>query len=130
MRPLTLAVCRGFPGSGKSTLAEILAPGFAFAADDYFTNEFGEYRFDPSKLGEAHAQCQSRVEDAMRDGVGVVAVANTFTQAWEAEPYYRLAEKYGYSVFVVHCQNDFGSVHGVPEAAIQRMRERWEVSLG
>jgi predicted kinase len=130
MRPQTLVICRGLPGSGKSTLAETLAPGFAFAADDYFTDEEGNYNFDPSKLGEAHNQCARNVKNAMLDGVGVVAVANTFTLRWEADPYFRMAKRYGYSVFVVHCQNDFGNVHGVPEAAIDRMRERWEVSLG
>ena len=62
-------------------------------------------------------------------GVQAVAVANTFTQAWEAERYYQIAEEYGYSVFVIECQNDFGNVHDVPQESIDAMKERWEKSL-
>lgn len=126
MHDKTLVLARGRPGSAKSTLARILAPDANFAADDYFEDDQGNYNFDASKLGEAHRQCQERAEEAMAAGVSVVAVHNTFSKAWEARPYFALAANYGYSVFVVECQNDFGNVHDVPEAAIQRMRERWE----
>lgn len=128
IRANTLLLCRGLPGSGKTTLAHTLAPSHAHAADDYFERD-GGYHFDPSQLGEAHAQCQQRTEADMAAGVPVVAVHNTFTMAWEAEPYYAMAARHGYTVFVVEAQNNFGNVHGVPEAAVQRMRDRWERSL-
>lgn len=135
----TLYLIRGLPGSGKSTLASRLTPfsgteySLAFEADDYFLNENGEYNFDPSKLREAHEDCQERVENAMSRAdpddpsyIFTIAVANTFSQQWEIDPYLELAEGYGYKVFIIECQNDFGSVHGVPDDKITAMRERWE----
>ena len=62
----------------------------------------------------------------MRRGIEAVAVANTFSQAWEAQQYFTAAREYGYSPFVVECQNSFDNVHGVPEQTIQNMLDRWE----
>lgn len=137
----TLYLIRGLPGSGKSTLAKRLTPktfngteaesdSLVFEADDYFLNENGEYSFDPKKLREAHADCQERVSEAMAhsdlDYPSPIAVANTFSQQWEIDPYLMLAEEYDYDVFIIECQNDFGSIHGVPEKKIQAMKDRWE----
>jgi predicted kinase len=125
MKARTLFLCRGEPGSGKSSLARRLAPYHCYAADDFFEKD-GGYDFDRDKLGEAHAWCQERTEADMVEGVPFIAVHNTFSKAWEARFYYELAEKYGYSVFVVEAQNDFGNVHGVPPHVIENMRDRWE----
>ena len=122
-----LYLIRGLPGSGKTTLGGVIARDSrrCFSADDYFTDEDGEYNFDPTKLKEAHADCQMRARRQMASRLDF-AVANTFSQSWEAEPYFRMAEECGYDVCVVECQNDFGSIHGVPESSIEAMRERWE----
>ena len=128
----TLYLIRGIPGSGKSTLARQLAY-YVFEADDYF-NKDGEYVFVPADIGKAHEYCQRRVEEMMDiDGVGgeqgaalSIAVSNTFTRLWEMQPYKDLAKKYGYTVFTILCQNDFGNVHGVPAGVVQRMKERME----
>lgn len=120
-----LYIIRGLPGSGKSTKGEALTPGRCFAADDFFyLLGCGEYAFDPRRLKEAHAHCQDNVEASMRLGRDV-SVANTFTQRWEVAPYRALARRYGYTVKVIHMTEDYGSIHGVPEVAIARMRERW-----
>jgi predicted kinase len=124
----TLYLIRGIPGSGKSTLARQLA-NYVFEADDYFKKD-GGYVFVPADIGKAHAECQRKVEEMMDiDGVGedsAIAVSNTFTRLWEMQPYKDLAEKYGYTVFTILCQNDFGNVHGVPAGVVQRMKERME----
>lgn len=125
----TLYIVRGLPGSGKSSLGELLAPSNSFAADDYFTEFYGTYEFNPRLIGAAHNACQKNVEVAMQWGDGTIAVCNTFTQKWEAAPYFALAEKYGYSVFVIHCQNNFGNVHGVPDEGIEKMRARWDEDI-
>ena len=136
-----LYIVRGLSGSGKSSIARELVNNIwdsesdsfvkdFYSADDYFTDKYGNYNFDPSKLKEAHEQCQENVELAMqRDCVRKVAVANTFSQAWEAEPYFKLAEKYSFNPFVLECQNDFGNIHGVPQESIDAMKERWEDRL-
>ena len=121
-----LYIVRGLSGSGKTTIAHNLTHN-VFSADDYFTTHAGDYNFDPSYLADAHEGCFTNVEEAMSmDGVEVIAVANTFSQAWEVQPYFKLAKKYGYSPFVVECQNTFENVHGVPESTINAMKNRWE----
>ena len=124
----TLYIVRGLPGSGKSSLAKKVTE-LVYSADDFFTNKKGEYNFNAKLLGKAHEWCWGKVRDAMFIGAEAVAVANAFTQAWEAERYYQIAEEYGYSVFVIECQNDFGNVHDVPQESIDAMKERWEKDL-
>ena len=133
MRTITLV--RGLPGSGKSTFSEYLE-SFSdrmviCSADDYFTDmETGEYNFDGSKLKEAHSACKHKAEYAMQMGDDVI-VANTNTQAWEMKPYEELAEKYGYRIFHIVVENRHGNknVHGVPDEVLEKMRNRFEISL-
>ena len=123
----TLYLVRGLPGSGKSTLACMfrVASYCQFEADDYFMNK-GEYKFDKDKLEFAHLHCFNRAYDSMGEGDGDVIVSNTFSRNWEMDKYKEAAEIHGYNVFVIECQNNFGSVHDVPESSIQAMRDRWE----
>jgi hypothetical protein len=60
-----------------------------------------------------------------------IAVSNTFTQEWEMEEYYKLAEKYGYTVFSIIVENRHGGVneHGVPDEKLEQMRARFSVKL-
>jgi len=129
-----LFLLRGLPGSGKSTLAAQLG-GSLVEADRYFM-DYGEYKFDASKLKEAHAWCRDQVRKWMEvDNAGYdvdrIVVSNTFTQEWEMKPYYELAEKYGYRVHSIVVENRHGgkNVHNVPDEAIDRMRKRFEIKL-
>jgi predicted kinase len=133
-----LYIVRGLPGSGKSTFAEALvgADFLVCEADKYFMVD-GEYRFDGSKLKEAHESCRNLVETYMKDSLvndqwyREIAVSNTFTQEWEMQPYIDLAKQYGYMVFTVIVENRHGGVnqHGVPDEALTRMRDRFEIKL-
>ena len=134
----TLFIIRGLPGSGKSTLGRSIefrsgeVPD-CLSADDYFVGTDGVYRFSPSGLPAAHAECQAAVRSDLAHGSSV-CVANTFTQRWEMEPYLRMAAEFGARVVVIDCF-DAGmsdeelaakNVHGVPVAGIAAMRSRWE----
>jgi predicted kinase len=123
-----LFLLRGLPGAGKSTLAKSLG-GMQIEADKYFMDG-DEYKFDPSKLKEAHAWCQNAVSVWMKSQDKII-VSNTFTQEWEMQPYYDLAEKYGYRVYSLIVENRHGGVneHGVPEEKLEQMKQRFEIKL-
>ena len=123
-----LILLRGLPGSGKSTLAKLICNQHVEA--DMFFMQDGEYKFDASKLKQAHEWCQSRAESWMEKGYNVV-VSNTFTREWEMEAYYDLARKYGYRVHSLVVENRHGGVneHGVPDDVMDQMQDRFEFKL-
>lgn len=121
MQKLTLI--RGLPGSGKSTLAKTLGIPH-YEADMFFMKE-GKYCFDASKLHQAHQWCLSSTKTALAAGSSVV-VSNTFTTKKEMNPYIVLATEFGVELEILECTANFGSIHDVPEEALQRMRARWE----
>lgn len=133
-----LYIVRGLPGSGKSTFAEALVGSdfLVCEADKYFIVD-GEYKFDATKLRQAHEWCKNRVETYMEDSLvndqfyREIAVSNTFTQEWEMEAYYKLAEQYGYMVFSIIVENRHGGVnqHGVPADKLEQMKNRFEIKL-
>lgn len=128
-----LILLRGVPGAGKSTLAAMLCgteSAVMVAADD-FMYEDGVYKFSPSKLGNAHAQCLEAVRDAMASNTSRVIVHNTLTTAKELAPYINAAEEYGYRVFSLVVENRHGSkdVHNVPEEVRQTHARRLSQNL-
>lgn len=125
-----LFIIRGIPGSGKTTLAHLITNN-VFSADDFFYDLDGDYNFRPSQLRAAHESCRARTKGAMELGITKVAVANTFTQMWEMEPYFELAEDYGYMCVVIIAENHHGnkSIHNVPQETIDKMIDRFEVYL-
>jgi predicted kinase len=130
-----LILLRGLPGSGKSTTAVLLGAGSSgtahFEADMFFMRD-GEYKFDVTQIKEAHKWCQSSVERAMFLGHNsAIIVSNTFTQEWEMEVYYKLAEQYGYRVtsLIVENRHEGVNVHGVPQETLDKMKQRFEIKL-
>lgn len=133
-----LFLVRGLPGSGKTSLATHIWNEYAVCeADKYFYDKEGNYNYDPSKIKDAHAWCKSQVETMMKDHklneqyYPEIAVSNTFTQEWEMEDYFQLAEKYGYKVVSLIVENRHGgkNIHGVPDDKIEIMRNRFEIKL-
>jgi predicted kinase len=129
-----LILLRGLPGSGKSTLAKLLVGDKDYChkeADMYFVHRLGNYKFDPTKLRDAHEWCRSEIEFAMKYDHSPVVVSNTFTQEWEMEPYYELAKKYGYRVHsvVVEKRHEGVNQHGVPQEKLEQMKKRFTIKL-
>jgi hypothetical protein len=52
-------------------------------------------------------------------------VSNTFTMLNELRPYFEGAKEYGIIPTVITMNGNFGSIHGVPEAKMQAMRDRF-----
>jgi predicted kinase len=127
----TLVLLRGLPGSGKSTAAKLFNKAPHFEADMYFMDADGNYQFDVAKIKDAHNWCRHSTMDAMKKGYPIVVVSNTFTQEWEMEAYYLLAEELGYMVVSMIVENRHGgkNVHGVPEDKLEIMKNRFEVKL-
>jgi predicted kinase len=125
-----LILLRGIPGAGKSTLAKSLG-GVNLEADMYHLDANGDYKWIPENVKKAHAWCQLLTEHRMEDGFEKIVVSNTFTQEWEMQPYFDLAEKYGYRVYSLIVENRHGGVngHNVPEDVIEKMKTRFEVKL-
>lgn len=129
-----LYIVRGIPGSGKSTFAKSLGSTH-FEADMFFMKD-GEYKFDMTKIKDAHKWCQDSVNTAMimNNTAGlnrIIVVSNTFTQEWEMKPYFEMAELHGYKVFSVIVENRHGGVneHNVPEEVLTNMKNRFEIVL-
>jgi predicted kinase len=125
---------QGQSGSGKSTYVAANYPNaMVCSADDYFIKD-GEYRFDASKIGEAHKECLRAWLMAMAAGEDLVVCDNTNTCLWELAPYVQTANALGYKVVVVRCVVDAKTAaarntHGVPERAVEAMTSRLEKSL-
>jgi len=127
-----LILVRGVSGSGKTTLANTIARGIfpVYSADNYFMVG-DEYKFDATRLRDAHADCNSKTEISMINGVATIIVANTFTREWEMSSYVDLAEKHGYIVHSIIVENRHGgaNVHDVPDHALTAQKDRFEVKL-
>jgi predicted kinase len=134
-----LVLLRGLPGAGKSSFARLIWSDYVICeADKYFFDKNGEYIYDPTKLKEAHEWCRNEVEHRMKENETnnkyypeIAVVSNTFTQEWEMQPYFDLADKYGYKIVSLVVENRHGdkSVHGVSDETIQKMRDRFTIKL-
>ena len=132
-----LILVRGLPGSGKSTLSQIILQHPSnnvpevLSADDFFLNNENEYIFDSSKIKEAHNYCQFRCSERMRQQIARIVVANTFTEEWEMDIYFDMAERYNYRVHTIIVENRHGSenIHGVPEKKLLQMKNRFNIKL-
>ena len=137
MKQKELYIVRGIPGSGKSTFAKSICKSWQHVETDMYFMKDGQYKFDPSKLKQAHQWCKDKVHDMMRPTLWnllfnrTIVVSNTFTQEWEMNPYLDLAKQFGYMVFTVVVENRHGgkNVHGVPNDKIELMKNRFEIKL-
>jgi len=139
MHGKVLVLLRGVPGAGKSSFANFVwNSGVIFEADKFFDTPDGGYKFDATKLKEAHEWCRLGVQTAMEENIQTngqyypeIIVSNTFTREWEMQAYVDLAKEFGYTVVSLIVENRHGGInqHGVPEEKVQEMRDRFEVKL-
>ena len=120
----------GVSGAGKSThTAAFYSNAFVVSADHYFEDQEGNYHFNPSKLGAAHAECLQLFVEELRVSDRDIVVDNTNTTVAEIAPYAACALAYGYDleIIILHCKPEVAAArntHGVPLKRIQGMARR------
>lgn len=124
-----MTVLRGIPGAGKSTFVKEHFPNGVVVSADHFFEVKGEYKFDPTRLQEAHGACFRAAIAAVQAGAKQVVVDNTSITAAEAAPYVLLGQAHGYVVTVTTLLVDAvaaaqRNVHGVPLDVVRRMDQK------
>lgn len=141
-------IMRGIPGSGKSFTAKQLAPeSNIFSTDDYWITD-NAYKFQLTKLKEAHEWNKQRAQAACLRGVTPIVIDNTNVSEKERTPYIEIAELNGYTWEVVlpdsewfkdilprlenkqYTEEDIDvffskNTHNVPRETIRTMMHRW-----
>ena len=128
----------GCSGSGKSTYARELA---SFAdkegktwkiceADDFFMVD-GVYKWEASRLGEAHALCFGKYLRAIASGTDLVICSNTNLEKSDISPYVLAAAAYGIvaDIIVIECDPTLAATrnqHGLTERDVRRQEAKKE----
>lgn len=101
----TVFIMRGCSASGKSTVAKMLKHGAnrIIVSADYFFAREGAYRFDPTRLPEAHDWCFAQFCEYLRSGSDVI-VDNTNTRLWEMQRYIDAAKACGANVQIIRME--------------------------
>lgn len=125
-------ILRGVSGCGKSTLAKTLedAGYFIASADNFFIVEDEGYKFDASKLKQAHKYCFDNYVATLEWGIDVV-VDNTNTTEKEMEKYIEYANLHGHKVTCLVVENRHGndSIHNVPSDKRKQQAQRLQNSI-
>jgi tRNA uridine 5-carbamoylmethylation protein Kti12 len=149
-------VLQGVSGAGKSTyakklvrLASLRGRGnnvVVVSADDFFMVDLGagpQYRFDFTKLGEAHNACFRRFLSLLdqHESIDTIIVDNTNTTSVDVAPYMAAAAALGWEAEihrvlcdpeVAHARNQHGvMIEGVRKMAARMVNDRlppwWKV---
>ena len=129
-----LILMQGPPGSGKTTFVNALIHGRSnvvrVSADDYMVDEDGVYKFDATRIQDAHTQCQMMTRNAIRSGK-IAVVDNCTIKNEHADPYSAMTTQKLLVIYFEAPKGDkdyvslFGtrSIHNIPAHVLNRYRE-------
>lgn len=121
----TVILLRGVSGSGKNFTADFiksLYPKTVIAsADDYYTEKYGEYKWNYQEIGAAHEYCRNKFIKALENKVKVIICCNTNATEKQFNFYIETAKEYKYNVIslVVENRADTKNIHNVPEKSLE-----------
>lgn len=126
-----VVVCSGIPGSGKSSLAKRIADeesGKIVSADLFFEKS-GQYIYNASLIGDAHAECMRNFVNLVVVGYPLIIIDNTNIEIQHIQPYYSVARAFHYEVciktFIIDAETSFKrNLHAVPLKTCRNMEER------
>jgi predicted kinase len=142
---MKVIILRGVPGAGKSTWAKKYVENYnvetdedsvvgVVSADHYFQTREG-YRFDASKLSEAHLECfvgfLGFVQDNRLRRESVCIVDNCNTQLFEIAPYIQVALANGCELEIIDFNPNWTeaarrNIHGVPSETVFKLWDNFE----
>ena len=89
-------ILSGVSGVGKSTYAKMHFPDTAIVSADDFFRKDGVFKFDPTKIGEAHSDCFKHYITHITSTEDDIVVDNTNCEVWEIAPYILASNAFGY----------------------------------
>ncbi len=125
----TLILVRGLPGSGKSTMAKKLKNhgDIHLEADMYFYRKGNGYQWNAEELHRAHSWCELSAEIFLNQNRHnphkKIIVSNTFNRPKTMTPYIKAGLSVNAKIAIFTLKKEFGSIHGLSEGAMQRMRD-------
>lgn len=133
MSKRTLIICKGVSGVGKSSFTELIAePKAVCSADKFFIDKEGNYNFDATKLGQAHAYCRQQFYSALIDqSIRNIIIDNTNCKSSDYSYYVKEAEDHGMRVIyvVLEKRHDGKNVHNVPDHVLERQENNLKQNL-
>ena len=139
----TVVLVVGISGSGKSTK---INKGLQYhrdhkqtygicSADHFWIQPDGSYKFDFTKLGDAHKQCQKNFRYLLSEGIDYIYVDNTNLTKKERSFYLNAAKEAGARIIVTVFPVDVDlsearNVHGVPRATLEAMAKKIDLTPG
>lgn len=121
-----LQIVRGLPGSSKSTYAHKNWPQLLKLEFDYFCMRGGAYSWGKQRNADGQKWLRQQIVDACMNGIDFV-VCGVFAGPHENfELIVKLAEAYGYDVWVKTLAGNFGNIHGVRQQDYDAMRSAFK----
>ncbi|RNA07261.1 2 -3 -cyclic-nucleotide 3 -phosphodiesterase-like isoform X2 [Brachionus plicatilis] len=137
-----LFINRGLPGSGKSTLAARICQTYQDTeiceGDQFFTNEFGAYKFNKDRVQDCRLYIQQKVQEVCRLGKKCVIADDTHLSYEEIEPLIRIGKEFNYFILLIEARSshkfDVDKLHelcrhNISKATIQKKLDAFELII-
>jgi predicted kinase len=131
-KPKVFYIVRGLPGSGKTTYGSELATDLGikyFETDMFMTEPDGTYIWTEERWLKAIQKVEDGIYTELSNGNSVVLIG--VLARWASiRDYVEAAQHEGFQVEIVHCTNEFESVHGIPAGKLAKLKINFVPNAG